>query len=212
MVANLDLLLEKSERVIIKTAPLLDISAGLKELKQVSAVHILSVKNECKELLWRIERTPAEQLKIVATTLNEQEKNFVFFRAEGMDVAGINHGQLKKYLYEPDVALLKSGAFNQIAIEYGLEKLDQNTQLYTSDRFNTRFPGRIFSITKTLSPANLKKEKDLRGNVIVRNYPDKAENLVRKYRIKPDQVKFLIFTHSKGMGNVIIEASIEQHY
>ncbi len=212
VVAHLDLLLEKAERIIIKTAPLLDISAGLKELKNVAEVHIVSVRNECKELLWLINKTPPQEIKIVAATLNENEKSFAYFWDETIENPALNNGSLKKYLYEPDVALLKSGAFNRIAIEYQLEKLDQNTQLYTSDLFNNNFPGRIFSILNTITPASLKKDKDLKGNVVVRNYPDKAENLVRKYKIKPDNHKFLIFTQSKGMGNVIINAIIEQHY
>lgn len=78
VVEHLDLLLSKSKRILIKTAPLLDLSAGLKELKNVSEIHVVSVKNECKELLWVVENEPTEQVKIVCTTLNEQEKALAF--------------------------------------------------------------------------------------------------------------------------------------
>lgn len=78
VVEHLDLLLKKSARIIVKTAPLLDLSAGIKELGKVSEIHIVSVKNECKELLWIIEKQEVPNVKITCTTLNESEKSFSF--------------------------------------------------------------------------------------------------------------------------------------
>lgn len=212
VVTNLDLLLSHSNRVIIKTAPLLDISAGLKELKNVAEIHVVSVRNECKELLWILQKTTVAQVKIVCTTLNEQEKSFSFFKGEEDTAAEITAVELQQYLYEPDTALLKGGAFNLIASRYGLQKLHSQTQLYTSAHIVPEFPGRRFRINRLLPSTELKKEKDLRGNVIARNYQDKAENLVKKYKVKPDNHRFLIFTQSKKDGYLIIDATIEQHY
>ena len=212
VVTNLDLLLSHSNRIIIKTAPLLDISAGLKELKNVAEIHVVSVRNECKELIWILQKTAVEQVKIVCTTLNEQQKSFSFFKGEEDSAAEITAVELQQYLYEPDTALLKGGAFNLIASRYGLQKLHSQTQLYTSDHIVPEFPGRRFRINRLLPSTGLKKEKDLRGNVIARNYQDKAENLVKKYKIKSDNHRFLIFTQSKKEGYLIIDATIEQHY
>lgn len=212
VVTHLDLLLSHSRRLIIKTAPLLDISAGLKELKNVTEVHVVSVRNECKELIWILENREAEQLKIVCTTLNDEQKSFSFFKGEEDTAAEILAADLQQYLYEPDAALLKGGAFNLIASRYGLQKLHSQTQLYTSAHILPEFPGRRFRINRLLPATELKKEKDLRGNVIARNYQDKAENLVKKYRIRPDNYRFLIFTQSKMEGYLIIDATIEQHY
>ncbi|MBB2149006.1 class I SAM-dependent RNA methyltransferase [Pedobacter gandavensis] len=212
VVEHLDLLLSKSKRIIIKTAPLLDLSAGLKELKNVSEIHVVSVKNECKELLWIVENEPSERVKIVCTTLNEQEKSFSFFKGEEDSEAEIPELDLQQYLYEPDTALLKGGAFNLIASRYGLQKLHAQTQLYTSSKVIADFPGRRFRIKGLLMPADLKKEKGLKGNVIARNYRDKAEQLVKKYKIMPDQQRFLIFTQSRKQGYLVIDADIEQHY
>lgn len=212
VVTHLDLLLSHSRRLIIKTAPLLDISAGLKELKNVTEVHVVSVRNECKELIWILENREAEQLKIVCTTLNDEQKSFSFFKGEEDTAAEILAADLQQYLYEPDAALLKGGAFNLIASRYGLQKLHSQTQLYTSAHILPEFPGRRFRINRLLPATELKKEKDLRGNVIARNYQDKAENLVKKYRIRPDNYRFLIFTQSKMEGYLIIDATIDQHY
>jgi hypothetical protein len=234
VVSNLDLMLSRARRIIIKTAPLLDITAGLKELSNVAEIHILSVRNEVKELLWIIEKDkPADQkIKIVAVTLNDAVKQFNIYRNENGDLtAGDSSATPSKdpateqsedastpeistgaYLYEPDAALMKSGAFDLIASKYNLTKLDHQTQLYFSETINTSFPGRIFRINNFISAAALKKQKELTGSVIVRNYPDKAENLVKKYKIRPDREKFLIFTQSQSRGHLIIQAEIIQHY
>lgn len=213
VVEHLDLLLSKSKRIIIKTAPLLDLVAGLKELRNVSEIHIVSLRNELKELLWIIEKEETPIVKIVCRMLNENYKGFSFYKGD----EEISHAQLlagtpSGYLYEPDVALLKSGAFNLIAQAYGLKKLAPQTQLYTAEHINDRFPGRIFKINRVITSGELKKEKHLTGNVIVRNYRDKAENLVRKYKIKPDQHQFLLFTQSRTDGFIVIDATIVQHY
>lgn len=213
VVEHLDLLLSKSKRIIIKTAPLLDLTAGLKELTNVAEIHIVSVKNEVKELLWILENNATGTPKIICTTLNEKVKQFNFFKnEEELTETELLNGPLLAYLYEPDSALLKSGAFNLIAKTYGLQKLDAQTQLYTADIPNKLFPGRIFKINRIINSGELKKGKQLTGNVMVRNYRDKAENLVKKYKIKPDQQQFLIFTQSRTDGYLIVDATIEQHY
>lgn len=217
---HLDLLLKKSSRLIIKTSPLLDIAAGLKELRKVSEIHIVSVRNECRELLWVIDKdTGAENAPaLIAVTLNAQRKVFRVDAkpAPAVHAAG-NHFATATgpFLYEPDAALLKSGAFDEIGTRYNLRKLHPQTQLYTGDTVNTAFPGRIFKAVRLLSSGELKeskREKQRKGNVLVRNYPDRAELLAKKYRISPDQERFFIFTKSTAEGLLIIEAEILQHY
>ena len=212
--SNLDALLEKSSRIIVKTAPLLDISAGLSELKQVSEIHIVSLKNECKELLWIIDKDYNGYTKIIAVTLNNGiEKDFSFYRSvSNGSIQFIDDLNTGDYLYEPDAALLKSGAFNLIGTTYDLLKLHPQTQLFSSAMVNKNFPGRIFKIEAVLTTAALKKQGNLTGNVIVRNYPAKPEDLVKKYKIKADQNQFLIFTKVGSGENIVVKASIIQYY
>lgn len=212
VIANLDLLLSKTERLIIKTAPLLDISAGLSELKHVREIHVVSVKNECKELLWVIDKKFTGEPKIIAVTLNQEEKEFITWKNKVDDVGFTEVIRAGMYLYEPDTALLKTGAFNSIGIHYNLLKLHPQTQLYTSDSIHKEFPGRIFKIKEVMTTGNLKKQKSLTGNVIVRNYPSKPEELVKKYKIKPGKDDFLIFSKNGQGENIIIEALIIQYY
>ena len=115
------------------------------------------------------------------------------------------------YLYEPDTAVMKSGSFNYIAEKYKLQKLDSQSHLYFSEEINTEFPGRIFKIYELISANELKKAQDLKGNVIVRNYPDQAEKIVKKFKISPSKKDFLIFTKNY-YGNLIIKAEIIHYY
>ncbi|RZL47169.1 MAG: hypothetical protein EOP00_12745 [Pedobacter sp.] len=208
---HLNLFLEKAQRIIIKTAPLLDISAGLTALTNVSEIHIVSVKNECKELLWVIDKHFKGETKIVCATLNDAIKTFSFKLNNLKQETEIAQTAPKGYLYEPDVALLKSGAFNLIAEEFSLQKLHQQSQLYFSEQVKPEFLGRIFEIKSLVSVNELKKEKTLVGNVIVRNFPERAENLVKKYKISSSHDDFIIFTQTLK-GYIVIKAKINQHY
>lgn len=208
---HLPLFLEKAHRIIIKTAPLLDISAGLSELQNVSEIHIVSVKNECKELLWVIDKDFIGETKIVCATLNSATKTFSFLISDLQITTEIASSAPAGYLYEPDVALLKSGAFNLIAERFGLKKLHQQSHLYFSEEIKSDFLGRIFEIKSLLSLNELKKEINLKGNVIVRNFPEKAENLVKKYKISSSHDDFILFTQT-NTGYLVIKAKIIQHY
>lgn len=211
--ANLDMLLTKASRIIVKTAPLLDIKAGLSELKNVSEVHIVSLKNECKELLWVIDNGFKGVTKLVAVTINDAEKQFAFQEDE-IDVLpdfAVNISD-SDYLYEPDAALLKSGAFNLIGERYKLKKLHPHTQLYISNTLNADFAGRIFKIDQIISTGTIKKSAGLVGNVIVRNYPAKPEELIKKYKIKSSKNHFIIFTKDNTGSNIVLKATIIQYY
>jgi hypothetical protein len=209
--AHLDLLLVKANRILIKAAPLLDISAGLSELKNVSEIHIISVKNECKELLWVIDKGYIDTPQIICATLNETIKTMIIPFDQTQTKPTLVSEVPSGYLYEPDVALLKSGAFNWIGESFGLEKLHRQSQLYCSKTVNPAFLGRIFKINAVLNLNELKKEKNLIGNVIVRNFPERAENLVKKYKIKASHDEFIVFTQTLA-GYIAIKATIIQHY
>lgn len=211
VVAQLPLLLSKAERSIIKTSPLLDLQAGLSELQNVSEIHIVSVKNECKELLWVIDRDFNRETKIVCATLNATTKQIELPLQDENDVTLMEKAINSGYLYEPDAALMKSGAFNAIANAFALTKLGRQSHLYFSEELKQHFIGRIFKITQIYTPNELKKEKNLQGNVIVRNFPERAENLVKKLKIKPNQSTFYIFTQIQ-QEYVVFEALIEQYY
>lgn len=211
LVSHFELLLNKAERIIIKTSPLLDLQAGLTELKHVSEIHIVSVKNECKELLWVIDRGFNAETKIICATLNSTTKQIELPLHDDSNAILMEKAASTGYLYEPDAALMKSGAFNAIANAFALTKLGKQSHLYFSEELKQDFIGRIFRITQIYAPNELKKEKNLQGNVIVRNFPERAENLVKKLKIKPNQETFYLFTQIQ-QEYVVLKAVIEQYY
>ena len=154
---HLDNLFEKSNNIMIKTSPLLDISLGIKELDFVKEIHCIAVNNEVKELLWILDKGFDQSVKIITTNIKKDKKhNFVFFLNEEAN-ATVNYSKPLTYLYEPNSAVLKSGAFNSIAEQLNVFKLHKHSHLYTNEQL-IDFPGRRFKI-ETIAPYNKKRFK-----------------------------------------------------
>lgn len=193
LLAIQDELLACCKRIVVKTSPLLDLSLTLAQLKQVREVHILSIKNECKELLFVMESGFEGTPTLHPVLLNEEEKRLSFQRQEEIE-AKLVLGTPDAYLYDPDVALLKAGAFKWIAGRFGLQKLHQNTHLYTAATLDFSFPGRIFRVTKVLAYKDFKKEKGgMAANVIAKNFPLSVAELRKKHKITESKNTFLFF-------------------
>jgi 16S rRNA G966 N2-methylase RsmD len=184
------LLLEKASRVMIKLSPMMDISAALRDLPFTNEVHIISVENECKEVLLIMNQEVTEEIKVKTINLGLNKENQLFeFSFDDESIAESSYTSLVgKYLYEPNAAIMKSGAFRLIGERFKLQKLHINTHLYTSDELLVDFPGRIFEVTKQWG--NSKNElKELitqtpKANITVRNYPVSVDELRKKLNIK----------------------------
>ena len=158
---------------------MLDLSLALKELKQTQEVHILSVNNECKELLILLGQTSPAEISIHCVNLftkgTQKEQHFVFTREQEQCSECTYTDSLETYLYEPNASLLKAGAFRSIAAAYPVRKLHPNSHLYTSDTFIENFPGRIFRIVNQCSFNKKEVKENLadlkKANVTVRNFP-----------------------------------------
>lgn len=145
---------------MIKLSPMLDLSLALKELKQTQEVHILSVNNECKELLILLGQTSPAEISIHCVNLftkgTQKEQHFVFTREQEQCSECTYTDSLETYLYEPNASLLKAGAFRSIAAAYPVRKLHPNSHLYTSDTFIENFPEE-YSVLST-SAVSIKKK------------------------------------------------------
>lgn len=191
-VAGLEkLLLEKAGRVMLKLSPMLDLSSALKELPHTLEAHIISVNNECKELLLLLGKNPPAEIPIHCVNLSskeeQEEQHFVFTREQEQQ-SGCNYtNTLGKYLYEPNSSLLKAGAFRSITANYPVRKLHPNSHLYTSDMQIKEFPGRIFQITGHcgLNKKEIKENlADLKkANLTVRNFPATVAELRKRLKL-----------------------------
>lgn len=202
--ANLERILKHTELLILKTSPMLDISQGLSELKNVSSIHIVAINNEVKELLWFIQATPSfEELKI--QTFNYSKDKVQTFETS------LRHDVLSEYnapatfLYEPNAAILKSGAFHDIALQYNLKKLAKNSHLYTGEEL-IDFPGRRFEIVQVL-PYHKKEMavfKKTKANVSIRNFSESVAEIRKKWKIKDGGKDYLFFTSLENKERVVI--------
>lgn len=186
---------DKCPRMLIKASPLLDIQQGLREIRSVRSVHVLAVDNECKELLFLADRDFAGTPEIRAVDLYSDgsiRADFVFTQDDER-MAPVSVQEPARYLYEPNAAILKAGAFKLVGEKFALTKLAPNTHLYTSDHLLNNFPGRTFEII-TLDPDS-KRMQGLSGtsiNIFTRNYPLRPEAIKKKYHLQDGGDHYLI--------------------
>ncbi|QAA81496.1 class I SAM-dependent methyltransferase [Aequorivita sp. H23M31] len=192
---------------LLKTSPMLDISVGLNELKGVSEIHIVAVENEVKELLWLLRKDYEEPLKIY--TVNFTKSAIEKFQFTWNQTSEASYSLPQKYLYEPNTAILKSGAFNLLSEKLELHKLHKNTHLYTSQALKD-FPGRKFLIekmvpyTKSEMRAALSFEK---ANIAIRNFPESVATIRKKWKIADGGNIYLFFTTNLEDKKIMIVCS-----
>ena len=206
-----DLLLEKAETVLIKLSPMLDISQALKQLKNVTEVHVVSLENECKELLFLLKRdfTVSEPL---ITCVNSTKKNnypelsFLQSQEKAMQIEYTS--EVEQYIYEPNASLLKAGFYKGLTGLYPVRKFHPDSHLYTSAQFIPNFPGRIFQ-TVACSSFNKQDLKNFlhgidKASVAVRNFPLSVVELRKKLKIKDgDEIYIFATTLASGKRALI---------
>ncbi|MFS4469314.1 class I SAM-dependent methyltransferase [Maribacter sp. 2210JD10-5] len=205
---HLDLFFSRSENILIKTGPLLDISSGIKQLKNVSEIHIVALKNEVKEILWLLYKNHHAKPIIKAVNISEKSIHSFDFTIEEEKSAIAEYSEPKIYLYEPNAAILKSGAYNTIAERFKLKKLHQHSHLYTADTL-IDFPGRSFKI-EFVSLYNKKAIKSFdfkRANITTRNFPYSVVEIRQKTRLADGGDIYLFFTTSFEDKLVILQTS-----
>lgn len=206
---HLDNLFKKSNNIMIKTSPLLDISLGIKELDFVKEIHCIAVNNEVKELLWILDKGFDQSVKIITTNIKKDRKhNFEFYLDEEAN-ATVNYSKPLTYLYEPNSAVLKSGAFNSVAEQLSVFKLQKHSHLYTSEQL-IDFPGRRFKI-ETIAPYNKKRFKQQfkldKANFTTRNFPETVAQLRQKLKVKDGGTDYLFFTTDEDNNKIVIHCT-----
>ena len=205
----LPLLFEKSRRILLKLSPMLDWHKAVCDLQKVSEVHIISVGNECKELLLVLENNPPEHLTI--TCVNDDSiYRIVSLRETGSFITRKQEFHYEKlrvcsgrtteplFLFEPNASIMKAGCFMEVGDSFGINQLSPNSHLFVSDREVVDFPGRRFRVDAVSSMNKQELKAALKGveraNVAVRNFPLTAESLRKKLRLKDGGEVFIFGT------------------
>ncbi|QRM90087.1 class I SAM-dependent methyltransferase [Lacinutrix sp. WUR7] len=203
---HIDLLFNKANNILIKTSPLLDLTIGLNELKHVKTIHIVAVNNEVKELLWVLENGYTDGVTIETCNIKKDTNETFRFPLEEKISTSSQYSLPLAYLYEPNAAIMKSGAFHTIANKLEVSKLHQHSHLYTNDTL-IDFPGRAFKIEKVM-PYNkklLKKEGFEKANITTRNFPESVEQIRKKHKIKDGGDVYLFFTTDLENNKIVIQ-------
>ncbi len=211
MVAALPVLFRSAPRVLIKTAPLLDIDLAVSQLGGIREVYVVGLDNECKEVLYSAskEATESHDVAIRVRILHPDgsvKHAFDFTRQEEADTE-VPMQEPMTYLYEPHAAMLKSGAFKSLAARFGLAKLSPNAHLYTGNQWLAGFPGRGFEVVAVCKPDAREVAQyvpDGRANLTTRNFPVKTDDLRKKLRLKEGGDVYLFATELQNKRKVVI--------
>jgi hypothetical protein len=208
----LPLLLEKADKIILKLSPMFDWRKAVNDLKYVSEVHIVSVANECKELLLVLQQQVTDSPTI--TCVNDDS---VFKVVSSKETDGFPAGNqwflgrkpmvspqetnVTEYLYEPNASIMKAGCFAELEQQYPARQLSANSHLFLSSVEIEDFPGRRFQIC-AISSMNKQELKAAlaeikQANIAVRNFPLTTEQLRKKLRLK-DGGNVYIFATTVG--------------
>lgn len=203
---HLDTLFSKANNVLIKTSPLLDLTIGLNELKHVKTIYIVAINNEVKELLWVLEKDYTDAVTIETCNIKKETTETFSFPLEEEISTNSQYSLPLAYLYEPNAAIMKSGAFHTISNTLAVLKLHPHSHLYTKDTL-IDFPGRVFKIEKVIpyNKKGLKKEGFVKANIATRNFPERVEEIRKKHKIKDGGNVYLFFTTDLDNNKIVIQ-------
>ena len=209
VVALLPQMFEITDKVVVKLSPMLDITRAIGELNHIEHLYVISVGNECKELLLFINRNYNAETQIHAinlkstsdtsTSINTQNHSLLSGFLSHESALSLSYArEIGTYLYEPYAAHLKSGLYKTIADTYGVSKLHQHSHLYTSTELVNHFPGRQFRVTEVV-PFNKKSIKTFfkehaKANLTTRNFPLTVSQLRTQYKIKEGGEQYIFAT------------------
>lgn len=186
-----DKLLELGKIILIKTSPLIDIKNTLYQLENVSRVDIVSVQNECKEVLFTLEKNFSGEAKIVTVNFTKSQDELFSFCFSEEEGSSCSYAPPRKYIFEANTSILKAGGFKIIGSRFNLEKIAPSSHFYTSEEFKSEFPGKVFELISTTTKTSQLPKK---ANIISRNHPLTPEKIKTKGKIKDGGSLFILAT------------------
>lgn len=214
----LDEMLEKADRVMIKLSPMLDWRKAVADLGKVNEVHIISVDNECKELLLAVnseergKNSASPSLRVVCVNLlsdgNKECFEFDGYHASPSSSAFHFSPFDSRFLYEPNASIMKAGCFGLLEQRFGVMQLDKNSHLFVSDKEVIGFPGREFLIEKRTSMNKRELKAALadidKANITVRNFPMSVAELRKRLKLKEGGEVYIFATTIANEGHQLL--------
>ena len=216
-------MLSKADYVIIKLSPMLDWHRAISELSHVREVHIISVNNECKELLLVLsarnmggkEASSADgEVKHVGNLRIYCVNDAQSFVCDELDMESssvkIAPSTLEEmqYLYEPNASLMKAGCFGVLSERYDARMLSKNSHLFVSRDLIAAFPGRSFRIIAISSFNKKELKRHLSGitkaNIATRNFPLSVAELRKRLKLKDGGETYIFATTLSDESHVLV--------
>lgn len=201
-------MLSKADYVIIKLSPMLDWHRAVSELNCVQEVHIISVNNECKELLLVLSARNMGNLRIYCVN---DAQSFVCeesdMESSSVKIAPFTLEEML-YLYEPNASLMKAGCFSVLSERYGARMLSKNSHLFVSRDPIAVFPGRSFRIIAVSSFNKKELKRHLSGitkaNIATRNFPLSVAELRKRLKLKDGGETYIFATTLSDESHVLV--------
>ena len=202
-------MLLKADYVIIKLSPMLDWHRAISELSHVREVHIISVNNECKELLLVLSaRNMGENLRIYC--INDAQcfvSDELDMESSSVKIAPSTLEEMQ-YLYEPNASLMKAGCFGVLSERYDARMLSKNSHLFVSREPIAAFPGRSFRIIAVSSFNKKELKRHLSGitkaNIATRNFPLSVAELRKRLKLKDGGETYIFATTLSDDSHVLV--------
>ena len=201
---NLKLYFSKSNSILIKTAPILDITAGCMELENIKAIHIVAIENEVKEILWLLEKGYDDEIELNAVNIQNEKTDCTTFILGNHTPARFSLPQ--EFLFEPNAPLLKSGGVDYLCDALHISKLHPHSHLFTHSEL-VAFPGRRFIINEVIPFKKENLKKHLEGkkmNITTRNFPLTVEEIRKKYKIADGGTVYAFFTTNINNEKIVV--------
>lgn len=201
-------MLSKADYVIIKLSPMLDWHRAVSELNCVQEVHIISVNNECKELLLVLSARNMGNLRIYCVN---DAQSFVCdeldMESSSVKIAPSTLEEMQ-YLYEPNASLMKAGCFGVLSERYDARMLSKNSHLFVSREPIAVFPGRSFRISAVSSFNKKELKRHLSGitkaNIATRNFPLSVAELRKRLKLKDGGETYIFATTLSDESHVLV--------
>ena len=202
-------MLSKADYVIIKLSPMLDWHRAISELSHVREVHIISVNNECKELLLVLSaRNMGENIRIFC--INDAQSficDDLDMESSSVKIAPSTLEEMQ-YLYEPNASLMKAGCFGVLSERYDARMLSKNSHLFVSRELIAAFPGRSFRIIAVSSFNKKELKRHLSGitkaNIATRNFPLSVAELRKRLKLKDGGETYIFATTLSDESHVLV--------
>ena len=202
-------LLSKADMAMVKCSPMLDITMACRQLGCVSDIYIVSVNNECKELLLVLNSSCFTTVTTHCVNFLKDGGTQMFsFTQDEEDFAETRYSsEIGKYLYEPNASVQKAGCPKSLS-KYHVNKLHPNSNLYTSYEHAHHFPGRIFEVVEVLgfSKADIKRVQAMqKANITVRNFPESVQQLRKRLKLADGGDSYIFATTLNDGSKVLIQ-------